>query len=485
MLIRRTFHYFASSIMMMAITFATFPLATLVLEPADYGAFALASAFVAVVAASSGASFNFSLSTHLPEASAKDRIALVSTAAGIAIIAAMLSGALAIGALAAISAWIDVFSVLPRYGFILLVIAGVLAAPWQVAENVLVMDGRAKAFSVGVVTQAACRAAGLLIALFVFGLGALSLFVGSLAGSVLAFAAAALVLRRDLRWRPSQRWLRIMLAGSLTHAGQGLAEVLRAALQNSLIASTVGLITLGLFAHGRQYQTYTTKMYKAVMVALWPVNLAEARDPAGDFVETIKVWRVTQCLVVLIGLFFATLGKEFIGFLSHGKFDAAFVFAALLVAGLLIQTGARPQISLLIANGRSNSHNNVRTTSSVIGILLLVALIPDFRMAGVMVALFAQWTITWIGSYIFGRRIRVVPFSDHLIVLGLVLIGGALAVKVVLAPGLAVSVGLFAVAAAPALIFTRRELSQVARRILGRFSTRGGLLGLITELAAK
>ncbi len=463
----------------MAITLATFPLATLVLGPADYGAFALASAYVAIVTAFAAAAVNFSLATHLAEASAEDRVALVSTATGAAIVGAVLGGALIIGGFQALSAGIDAVSGVPRSGFMMLVFGAVLAAPWQVATGVLVLDGRAKGFAVGVVMQALCRSAALLASLFVFELGVLSLFIGSLAGSVLALAAALLVLRGDLDWQLNRRWLRIMLARAPAHGVEYISETLDTVIRNSLISSTIGFGVLGLFTHGQQYQLYTIRMFKAVTQSLWPVSLAEARDSAGNFARTIRTLRLMQLMMTLFGLFFASLGKEFISVLTHGKFADAFVFAALLMAVALIRTGAWPQFSLLIAHGRSNTHNNIQTASFVAGIALLVVLIFDFGMVGVMVAVFAQWTIAWIGRYIFARRVLAVPFSDHLVLVGTALIGGAVLCKVVLAPGFVGSLGLFVVAAAPALYVMRRDLLQVAQRFLGPLSARERLLRLL------
>jgi O-antigen/teichoic acid export membrane protein len=188
------------------VSFALLPLMTLVLGPADYGAFALVTAVTSFGTAFCTLGAGFVLAQRWPEADAETRRDLVSSLLGLSTMLALVFALALPWAWQAASAQWAVAASVPEIA-VRLAAAGVFfAVPWVIASEVLTLDGRALAFAAVMLVQTASAAAASLAAVFLFDLGGLALFVGAIAAAVATGVGAATGRSLPIPPRWACRW---------------------------------------------------------------------------------------------------------------------------------------------------------------------------------------------------------------------------------------------------------------------------------------
>ena len=111
-----------------------------------------------------------------------------------------------------------------------------------------------------------------------------------------------------------------------------------------------------------------------------PVFLDEAKERAalraGPRASPTSCFSASPCSVSAL----RCSGAPIIGLMTHGKFDAAGPYVALLVGVVLVQISGRPQYAELIANGRGRYLSVCNVVAAVGSIATLVALVAFVRL---------------------------------------------------------------------------------------------------------
>ncbi len=458
---RRVLLFSAPPAIQSAVSFALLPLMTLVLGPADYGAFALVTAVTSFGTALCTLGAGFVLAQRWPEADADTRRALVSSLFGLSVVLACLFALLMPWLWQLAAAQWTVAASVPETA-IRLAAAGVFfAVPWLIASEVLTLDGRALAFAVVMLTQTVCAAAASLTALFYFDLGGVALFAGAFAAAAATGIGACVCLAPWLRLR-FDRALAIHSAGmGLPLSLSNLLDIATTLTERALLSTQVGLANLGIYSHSQSYLNIAQAGIKPLVRAVWPVSLSEARDSASPFTRTGQAWSVGHLLLIGAGLLMAAFGRDLIGLLTHGKFEAAGPFAALWMGLLLVRLSGRPQLATLFANGRGYAISKIGIVANGTAIAVLLLLVPRIGLAGAVAAAFIQAAMTRAMFWWAARQERDTPFQDGWVLAGVALIAGAVALVESTAP----SAGLRALGLAAALtlvaIAGRRPLGEL------------------------
>jgi O-antigen/teichoic acid export membrane protein len=459
----RSWRYFVSAAATAAISLLTLPLTTRVLGPRDYGILALGTVVAGAGAVLAVLGTSYLLARRWFEAGAEARTRLVSTlvlsgttialawAAAVALAYVLLRGSVA------------TIAAVPGWGLALLLIGTATAAPWLVASEVLTLEGRASLFSATAIAQAIATAAVTLVALFVFDLGTLSLFVGVFAGGLVALVVGVYVLRAylapaydgALRRELAQR---TFLPAQLTESAQPFLE-------RVLLSRFAGFADLGLYSHSQRYFALGQAVTKSVGRGVWPVSLAEARDVAGDFPATRRTWNALHVTVTAGAIALTLLGDFAVSLLTNDKFTDAAVFFAPWSILLLLQLSAKPEVATLFAHASGESVARISVLANLAALAATAALVPLFGTGGAAAALLTQAVVYRIAVRVPSRRYRSVPFQDRWALLGIAVVAAAFVAKLGVGGDLGESLLVLAGIEAAWLTLSRRVLGETLQAL--------------------
>lgn len=414
--------FLAPSILQAGVAFATLPLATLILGPHDYGAFAVVAAVTGLASSLACLGSSYLLAQVFSGGRPSEVRQLISQQTVISVVLASLLAAILAFSWGVITKYFDNLSMVPNAGFMLSVMSIVPATIWAIALDVMTLDGRAKAFAQIVIGQSLLSAAVLLLSLFVANLGVMSLFVSGFIGTTSLGLGGLLSMRRYFERPNFTREGFKVFKSALSLTSANLIEVAYQPVERNLLAVHSGLASLGLYTHAQQYRTIVAAATKALSRSVWPTTLEEARQPDLAFPQTNLYWRRTYFCLGIVGLGFATLGDAFIGFLTHGKFVGAGAFAAMSIAYLLIQNSGRPHTGLMYARGDVGPFARFSILSSIAGLLCAVIAIPLLGVWGAILAGFLQQIVMRVAIHWYCVRISRLSFQEELTVIGLAMI---------------------------------------------------------------
>ena len=447
--------FLAPSIFQAGVAFATLPLATLILGPQDYGAYAVVAAITGLASSIACLGSSYLLSQTFSSGKPDEIRQLVSQQTAISCSLSSLFAIILLVSWRGITGYFENLATVPITGFILSALGIVPSTIWAIALDVLTLDGRAKAFAQIVIVTSLVSAAALLLSLFVFDMGPMSLFVSGFVGASALGFGAVLSLRRYLE-RPcfSREKLQVFKSAlSLTSAN--LIEAAYQPVERNLLAVSSGLASLGLYAHAQQYRTIVATATKALSRSVWPTTLDEARQADFLFPLTNSYWRFTYLSLSLIGLGFAALGDAFIGLLTHGKFVGAGAFAAMSITYLLVQNSGRPHTGLMYARGHAGPFARFSIVSSAAGLACAVIAIPVWGVWGAILSIFLQQIVMRVAIQRYAGRIARIPFQDGGVVVGFLLISAVTVANEILQPGLPLQFAMFVLTATVAAGYYR------------------------------
>jgi O-antigen/teichoic acid export membrane protein len=411
--LRRVTWYWVGPAIQTIVGIGMLPLTTLKLDPADFGFFALVTAAAAVMSAFAGLGGGYVLTAHFQARSAEARLRLNSSILAVQMVASV--------ALACV-----LFILLPRITgevmdpqlgvgtlFALVAFGVVLTTSWGLAQEVLVLEGRASTFTLLSLAGTIVAATGTLVALFVFDLDVSALFVGDFLSKLVLFVLGFVALRRQLAAQLESailiEVLKIAPFSATASAGQHFSQLV----YRYLLNVHASIAQVGLFVHAQSYERYGLTSIKAISRGVWPVNLSEAREAGHPMMRTQAASRATHLLIVMGGFTLALFGRELIGVLTHGKFVEAAPYAALLFIVLMTKYTGRADLARLYINSRGRTISNLSLLSDVSGMILGVLLIPHLAILGAVIALLGRELIYRLGMVAVTMSVRRMWLHDR------------------------------------------------------------------------
>lgn len=396
------------------ISFVTLPLATRILGPANYGVFALGATIAGFGSILATLGTTFFISNTFTGSGLPERRRLVSTLVARTALLATGWAVLILAIAVVLRGHAGLLDEVPLRGLALVLLGAILATPWTIAVDVLTVERQASWFSLSLIVQALTNAVVLLVALYVFDLKGLSLFVGSLAGSVAALVTSLLVLKPYLA--PRLGLLRTKLGQRQFLPTQAL-EAVQPVVERTLLANYAGFAQLGTYAHSLAYRGLILQGMNAVNRATWPVTLEEAKARTAFFV-TGRVWAAVHLGISMVSVPFILFGDQLISLLTNNKLTAAWVFLAPWFVLVLLQSSGKAATGVLYATGVSSTVAKLGLLANSVAIGSLVVLVPLFGAAGAAMALLLQALVFRIALQLLARRRAVIPFQDWGAVLG-------------------------------------------------------------------
>lgn len=416
--------FLVPSIFQAGVAFTTLPLATVILDADDYGAFAVVTAITGLASAISCLGSSYLLAHIFSQGEAARIKEFISQQLAVSLGLAILLACVLITSWSTVVGYFPNLTSIPTAGFVLSALTIVPTTLWTISVDVLTLDGRAKAFALVTISQSISSAIALLACLFWLRLDALSLYVSVSAGALVVGAGAGACLQRYLVWpRLGMGLSAFKHALSLTSAN--ILEVAYQSWERNLLAVNDGMAVLGLYTHAQQYRSIVSVATKALSRSIWPTTLKEATQEPMVFPLTSRSWRLTHLSLGLVGLCFAIFGDAFIGWITHGKFVGAGPYAAMGVAYLLVQNSGRPHIGFLYARDHVQIYAKLSVAAVIVSFITAAVAIPLWGPWGALLATYLQHGLLRAAIQLYSAYKAAVPFQDELALLGVALIAVA------------------------------------------------------------
>lgn len=369
----RVLFFLAATALQVTLTVIILPFSTKVLTATDFGYFALMMSVAAFVNAVSDGGGALALHAHYGVTEPEERRRMIAT---FLLVALFLSVSLAI---VFIVVWPLVLPFVvgadaEEFSFRIALLTALyipLRSLSTVATAILSVGGRANAIAGQVASQAIGTFSTTLVCLFGLGWGTAALFAGAVVGQIASLAIAGLAMGRQPWVRPSRKWFAVVRGHAPTSAFSGLSDGVRAVGENSVIASSLSVASLGYYSHARLYYGMLLTATNAVTHNIWSTSLAEARRDGGGFERTLAVWTIVHIGVALFGVGAVCFGREVIAVLTNDRLTQAAELVPWLASLLLISLSGRAQNAIVYAHGAGPVASRFRAILTLVSLAIL------------------------------------------------------------------------------------------------------------------
>lgn len=397
---------------------ALIPMATFVLGPEDYGVYGMAVVVVALVVAVCETGSAYVLYGHYPALDEFGRAQLQSTLIALAFFLGLLAAVVVLLGWSMLARQVPLLSELTRSEIWLLCLTLPLRTTWSIMNPILIVRQRSEWLAASLLLQSVVNMLVILACLYLLETGRSALFWGQCAGLLVCTALPLALLRRSV-WVPvKMQWLRQVRGVALGAWFAGLVDNTRATLENALIVKAASGEALGNYNHARVYQGLMTQGTNAFANVLWPIALKEAQLANSRFAHIRPAWDLVYAGLACVGVGAVFLGEEVVSLLTHGKFVLAGAWLPWLVVYVLLQNSGKPATAMLYAANKGNLYSRIRIFTVMVAMLALWALVPGYGVEAVLFVVIAEMLMTRVWLAVAARRIGLVPFQDHLVVVG-------------------------------------------------------------------
>lgn len=397
---------------------ALIPMATFVLGPQDYGVYGMAVVVLSLVVAVCETGSAYVLYGHYHALDESGRARLQSTLLALAFLLGLLAAVVVLLAWPMLARHVPLLSELTRSEAWLLCLTLPLKTTWSIINPILIVRQRSEWLAASLLFQSAVNMLVILACLYLLETGRSALFWGQWAGQLVCMVVPLIILRRSL-WAPLEmQWLREVRGVAFGAWFAGLVDNVRATFESVLIVKAVSAEALGNFHHARVYQGLITQGTNAFANVLWPIALKEAQLANSLFARIRPVWDLVYAGLACVGVGAVFLGDEVVSLLTHGKFVQAGAWLPWLVVYVLLQNSGKPATAVLFAAHQGNLYSRIRIFTVLLAMLALLLLVPAYGVEAVLGVVIAEMLMARVWLAAAARRIGLVPFQDHWVVVG-------------------------------------------------------------------
>lgn len=467
----RVLTYFSATVIQAAIAFLALPLTTAILDPSDYGVYALIISVVLFLSAATDCGANYLFSGHYATLDADGRRSLLT----LALVTSLILSGVVLLLFISLWSWIEQHAKVEDGVSSAILWTAALSIPVRainsIANQYLAVADRSGTMAILIVIQSLTSFVVTIAALFLFNMHVLSLFLGNTTGLAIAALASLIFLKDSIAFSLSGRWLWDLLRVAPASMIAGISESVRTAIENLLLSRFAGVSQVGYWSHSRMYHGFLMQATNAVAYVLWPVALREARDE-GRFETVGRAWGTVYLWLVLAGVLGALLGREIISLLTHGKFIEAAAWVPLWVAYLLLQNAGKAATAAVYAMRKGVWAANFRIIILIPCLAAMWLLVPRLGIGGIMIVLFAEMVIYRLLIGYLARKLREIPFQDGWVIAGCALILGINWLVVALTPQFGIRVMLAVAIAILILGVGHRQVKDTYDQVRALFGNR-------------
>jgi len=465
---RKTLIYFSSTVFNSALSFLVLPLATKVLTPADYGKLGALNAVANAFGAFCCASIGYVLSAKYLAATHTERREIVSSALVSVICLSLLGMGIMVIAIKSLGSLIADSVAFTSVEIAISCIGIFSTSIWAVASDVFILSGQAGRFSVAVITQGLIQMVMLLVSLYWWSLGGISLFIGLAAGNITLIIISIILLGNNIGPHAQYALVKEYFKTTFIASSANFTELLYPWLERWLLTGYIGLSSVGLYTHAQTYSNILFTVVKSAGRSIWPITLNEAREENPMFPHTRRLWGVWQMLITAVAVCFAAIGDVFISILTHGKFIDAHLYATAMLVILVAKHTGRAENGLLYSQGDVKILSSLNFFSSILAMISLGILVPFFGTWGAVSSMGIQILVYRLGLLIAARSKGLRGSSEPWLIRAPVLVGATIMIKLAFTPGILGDLILIATATAALGLVGRLEVTNAFHMLLSR-----------------
>lgn len=237
-----------------------------------------------------------------------------------------------------------------------------------------------------------------------------------ISGAVYASLLSSLVNIIVLAWYLRQhgahfipRWNREVLQTTLQFGLRGyignVLQFFNYRLDVFIVNFFLGPSGVGIYSVSTKLAELVWYFPNAVSFVIFPKAAAASANEMNNF--TPRVFRVTLFISVLASIMIALIGRPLIRFIYSSEFSQAFLPLLVLLPGVILLGAARVLTNDIAGRGfpQYNSINSAMALIVTIG--LDISLIPKFGILGASIASSIAYTLTFVMSLYFYRRVSL------------------------------------------------------------------------------
>jgi O-antigen/teichoic acid export membrane protein len=437
------------------------PLTTYILNPEEFGLFALMMGAVNICTVLATSVTGYVVNHHAPPGQIAPR-GLIATVALLEVSVGLVLAVVCMLVWTSFARWMGIAGDVSLYSFLALLLSVPLGAFWTSGSVMMVFDERAGLYSATMIAQGAMQLAATILALYLLHWRVGALVVGQVTAIATCAVGGYLGLRRHLSVTLDRGVARESVGLMPWSMISGFANSSTDLLERLVLGRVANTYQLGLYVHAQSYRAMFGTAGKAFVQVLQPAMMKDARSGSLDFSDTRDGWNVVYVMFSLFGVVFALVGREIIGLLTHGKFVGAAIYVPFWCIYLTFQYLGRAQVAMLYAHGEGKKISSALLMSNIVSGCLIVALGVPFGAPGLVAAVLCGEVVNRVMLQYWTRQRWNLPFQDFYAVCGALLILGSTALSYLLVPPLTVRISLLSAIVIGAVLL----VGPAARRFL-------------------
>ena len=181
--------------------------------------------------------------------------------------------------------------------------------------------------------------------------------------------------------------------------------------ERNLINKFFGLEIFTLFNYGKSYETHMLALNKAIVRGVYSSALSEFKEKE-EFTYCKKSIDYILLVISFFGIFFATIGYDFISIISNDKFSNASYFVCLFcIVRIFNNTNVAYNIAIIV-KGTVRSFANIVYFDKLSLLILICFFVPFFKLKGLVLAYFCSAIILKIYFVKVSKKYFDVPFLE-------------------------------------------------------------------------
>tara|TARA_B100000029_G_scaffold511339_1_gene605115 strand:- start:1809 stop:2774 length:966 start_codon:yes stop_codon:yes gene_type:complete len=289
-----------------------------------------------------------------------------------------------------------------------------------------------------------------------FNFGVDTLFYSILGSNIVASFFIFYILLQYVKFLPSVEVLK-EISKEYKIAISGFFENLFIFFERNLINKLFGLEFFTLFNYAKSYESNMLTINKAIVRGIYSSALTEFKK-RKKFSYCKKSIDYILLVVSFFGLFFSTIGYDFLSIISNDKFsESAYLVSLLCLVRIFSNTNVAYNITILV-NGKIKSLANVVFYDKLSLLILLIFLVPLIGLNGLVISYILSAIILKIYFIKTSRKFFNVPFLEENIFLIFCILSSVLLISINFADDFYSRLNLFIITFLLGLYYFRFEI---------------------------
>jgi len=406
------------------LSFSIIPLSTKILNPSDFGKFALINTITTTTAVLICSGSNYLINNRYEEQkNNQHNQVLISTVTFLNIFNSLLISFLIILIFSFLKQKNSFINDIPISYIFLSMIEMIGISLWTLGITISTLNKDVKIISIYSIARTIVRNTSIVLCLYFFGIqDALALFIGSACSGILIilgyFKITDGLIKKRFRIKIAKETFKVGSYFSISN----LLELLYKSSETWILAAYQNLTTLGIFSHAQFYPNFARTFLQPAQQAAWPTTRTEAKDINPKFLKSKIIFQFISLCIIFISILFALVGKELISLITNDKFTNSAPFVAILMASSSFRHfSGRSQHANLIVNNKPKYSAFAIGGSAFAGILINIILVPKLGIIGSLIASIINSITFLIILYLTSNIISKTPNFDLGNILGFIL----------------------------------------------------------------